>query len=246
MQTYSTCPLDFIFVDEDEEDLKPAFCSEVKTVTRMLPKRSDSSHNQPIGWSPQEKPSTSAMHSTGATSKQSKIYRNYISLIEDDEFDEDEDPDFIAAIEASLCEHSSKQDEPVSNSCTSTEVKAIDVVKQFISDNLKTTEDILKVIIHRKSVLSGTIRAIARKSFSFVKPLTVTFSGEDGIDAGGPKREFFRLLMKAITCTDIFDGGWFFHDLDLLKKSKYGLAGKLIAIHLEVDLVLGLCKDRTT
>ena len=80
-------------------------------------------------------------------------------------------------------------------------------------------------MIFRKAVLTSTLRAIERKSFSFYKPFLVNFSVEDGIDAGSPKRELFCLLMQCIKGMGIINGNWFVHDLDLLRQKKYELAG---------------------
>ena len=48
------------------------------------------------------------------------------------------------------------------------------------------------------------------------------------MDGGGPRREFFRLLMKSLKELGIFEGLWFSHDISLLQDRKYFLAGKLI------------------
>ncbi|KAK3724014.1 hypothetical protein QZH41_000629 [Actinostola sp. cb2023] len=53
--------------------------------------------------------------------------------------------------------------------------------------------------------------------------------GELGVDAGGPKREFFRLLMVALRGSAVFQGPWFSHGLNLLSSNKYAEAGKFIA-----------------
>ena len=55
------------------------------------------------------------------------------------------------------------------------------------------------------------------------------FSGEDGVDAGGPKREYFRLLMLSIKNMGVSQGKWFSHDLNLLNQQRYELAGKLVS-----------------
>ena len=58
--------------------------------------------------------------------------------------------------------------------------------------------------INRQNVLDGAIRALKRRSFNVKARIDINFSdiltglSEDGIDAGGPTREFLRLLMDAI------------------------------------------------
>lgn len=68
-----------------------------------------------------------------------------------------------------------------------------DVLRKFISDNLQTAgeDDFVNLLISRKNILSNTLQAIERKTFSFLKPVHVSFSGEEAVDAGGPRREFF-------------------------------------------------------
>ena len=63
-------------------------------------------------------------------------------------------------------------------------------IESFISANLKfeDDEDRKLIITTRKFIHSSTVRAISRENFTFFKPLTVTFSGEEAIDTGGPKR----------------------------------------------------------
>ena len=90
-------------------------------------------------------------------------------------------------------------------------------------------EDQVTITIQRKNIMSSTIRAVSRPSFTFFRQLLVNFSGEDSVDGGGPKREFFRLLMRSVKEMGILEGHWFSHDISLLKDNKYALAGKLIA-----------------
>jgi len=49
------------------------------------------------------------------------------------------------------------------------------------------------VVIRRRAVLRSCLLATQRSTFSFHRPVRVSFSGEDALDEGGPTREFFRL-----------------------------------------------------
>ena len=69
--------------------------------------------------------------------------------------------------------------------------------------------------------MSSTIRAVSRPSFTYLRRLLVNFSGEDAVDGGGPKREFFQLLMRSVKEMGILEGHWFSHDICLLKDNKY-------------------------
>lgn len=156
-------------------------------------------------------------------------YDNYVDLI-----DEDQDADFLAAIEASLLD----QQTATSSNASDTDQQAREnqslnaILASFQADTFQQhpeADETVSIIISRKSVLQSTLRAIERKTFSFFKPVIVTFAGEEAVDAGGPKREFFRLLMSCIRESAASSGSWFSHDLNQLSSQKYTLYGKLVA-----------------
>lgn len=65
--------------------------------------------------------------------------------------------------------------------------------------------------ICRSDIWDGAVRVFKRGTFSEKKDLLVKFSDdagmfEEGIDTGGPKREFLSLLMKSLNKRPIFDG----------------------------------------
>lgn len=101
------------------------------------------------------------------------------------------------------------------------ETKASDVLREFVDDNLDNQSDShVNVVISRKHVLSSALRALERGKFSFVRLVHIMFSGEDGVDSGGPRRVFFRLVMMSLKNLGIFYGTWFSHDLELLHEKK--------------------------
>ncbi|XP_023820376.1 G2/M phase-specific E3 ubiquitin-protein ligase isoform X1 [Oryzias latipes] len=65
--------------------------------------------------------------------------------------------------------------------------------------------------ICRSDIWDGAVRGFKRGTFSEKKDLYVNFSDdegrlEEGIDMGGPKREFLSLLMRRLNQRPIFDG----------------------------------------
>lgn len=65
--------------------------------------------------------------------------------------------------------------------------------------------------ICRSDIWNGAVRGFKRATFSEKKDILVKFSDnegtlEEGIDTGGPKREFLSLLMKELKKRPIFDG----------------------------------------
>ena len=127
-----------------------------------------------------------------------------MQLFDEGVWDEDEDPAFIEAVQASLAEWQERSGpHPTSES----------------------VHTILSVIISHKAIMQSTLRTIERKTFSFMKPVNVRFAGEEAVDAGGPRREFFRLLMASLGASAVFHGSWFSHDLNQLNQ------GKLLSMH---------------
>lgn len=54
---------------------------------------------------------------------------------------------------------------------------------------------ILHLTVDRSNVIKDALTQIANYHGSqFLKPLRITFKGEDGIDEGGLRREFFRVI----------------------------------------------------
>ncbi|KAL4443784.1 hypothetical protein ABPG75_011521 [Micractinium tetrahymenae] len=66
-----------------------------------------------------------------------------------------------------------------------------------------THPDMCILRIRRNHLLEDALDEIARqKPKDLFKPLRVHFIGEDGIDAGGVKKEFFQLLVTELLCPD--------------------------------------------
>jgi len=56
-------------------------------------------------------------------------------------------------------------------------------------------DDPVTIVVHRKRVLRSAMSAMSHARFSFQRRVLVEFSGEDALDEGGPRREFFRLII---------------------------------------------------
>ncbi|XP_035982736.1 G2/M phase-specific E3 ubiquitin-protein ligase [Fundulus heteroclitus] len=95
--------------------------------------------------------------------------------------------------------------------------------------------------ICRSDIWDGAVRGFKRATFSEKKDLQVKFSDdagrfEDGIDTGGPKREFLSLLMKTLKERFIFDGPaesrFLVYNSNAIREDEYSLAGKMIAMSI--------------
>ncbi|XP_037309090.2 G2/M phase-specific E3 ubiquitin-protein ligase-like isoform X2 [Pungitius pungitius] len=95
--------------------------------------------------------------------------------------------------------------------------------------------------ICRSDIWDGAVRGFKRGTFSEKKDLLVKFSDdagffEEGIDTGGPKREFLSLLMKSLNKRPIFDGPaesrYLVYNSTAIREDEYSLAGKMIAVSI--------------
>ncbi|XP_040905180.1 G2/M phase-specific E3 ubiquitin-protein ligase-like [Toxotes jaculatrix] len=95
--------------------------------------------------------------------------------------------------------------------------------------------------ICRSEFWDGAMRGFKRGTFSEAKDLLVKFSDdagrfEEGLDTGGPKREFLSLLMKSLRKRPIFDGPaesrYIVYNSTAIREDEYRLAGKMIAVSI--------------
>ncbi len=56
----------------------------------------------------------------------------------------------------------------------------------------------LNVEVRRNHILNDSLKMLSTQSKNFKKQLKVKFVGEEGVDQGGVKKEFFHLLMKEL------------------------------------------------
>ena len=55
-----------------------------------------------------------------------------------------------------------------------------------------------RITVRRKHLLEDTMKSLRRTPWESSKHLKVVFIGEPGVDDGGPRREYFRLLLAEI------------------------------------------------
>ncbi|CAF5221615.1 unnamed protein product, partial [Rotaria magnacalcarata] len=64
---------------------------------------------------------------------------------------------------------------------------------------VETVNPLLMLHVHRNTIVQDTIAQLDKyKDDDFKKPLQVYFHNEEGLDAGGIRKEFFLLLTKEI------------------------------------------------
>ncbi|XP_030586836.1 uncharacterized protein LOC115781342 [Archocentrus centrarchus] len=93
--------------------------------------------------------------------------------------------------------------------------------------------------ISRANVWEGAVRGFRRSSYSENCDMLVRFTNdagvyEEGIEAGGPRREFLTLLIKYLKDRPIFDGPeghrFVVYNANRVRYDEYFLAGKMIAV----------------
>nr|XP_055024358.1 uncharacterized protein LOC129414352 [Misgurnus anguillicaudatus] len=127
-------------------------------------------------------------------------------------------------------------DSSFSDASPNSSMEDVDVgslLREFQQSHLSPKEQV-SILVHRNKVLQSAKEAISNSNFSWTKTPLVTFVGEEALDCGGPRREFFRLLMMEVQSSlGIFEGKpgqlFFTYDQMALEQHKYELAGKLIA-----------------
>ncbi|XP_053281200.1 G2/M phase-specific E3 ubiquitin-protein ligase [Pleuronectes platessa] len=104
-----------------------------------------------------------------------------------------------------------------------------------------STKQQCKFNINRSAVWEGAVRGFQRVSYNPNFMICVKFSddmgrNEEGIDLGGPRREFLRLLMETIARSPMFEGKENSKNLALdsaaLREDRYYIVGKAIAVSL--------------
>ncbi|XP_016521610.1 G2/M phase-specific E3 ubiquitin-protein ligase-like [Poecilia formosa] len=98
-----------------------------------------------------------------------------------------------------------------------------------------------KFNISRSAVLDGAIRGFKRATYNPQYSMNVKFSddfgkSEEAVDLGGPRREFLRLLIEALSVSPMFEGPDGRKNLAMnstaLREDTYFMAGRAIAVSL--------------
>ena len=93
-----------------------------------------------------------------------------------------------------------------------------------------------RITVRRSSIWDDALRAVKR-TFDEKKHVRITFIGESAVDGGGPRREFFMLLMNAIRENNSHLDGHsstriLRHNITALQEELYLCMGKMIALSI--------------
>ncbi|XP_051786206.1 G2/M phase-specific E3 ubiquitin-protein ligase-like isoform X2 [Erpetoichthys calabaricus] len=144
---------------------------------------------------------------------------------------------------ASCVEEEDEEPVPVNlGNLSDTTIEEVNITLPDIIANLSHHIDhgrVSRFSIARSNVWDGAVRGFKRTTYSETCDMLVRFTDdagifEDGIDTGGPRREFLTLLMNHLKDRPIFDGPtgqrYLFYNANALREDEYFLAGKMIAV----------------
>ena len=114
-----------------------------------------------------------------------------------------------------------------------------DAFKEFKQNVFKQSLQVLRISVRRSHVWDDTIR-LYNKGIYCDKLLKVSFIGEPAIDLGGPKREYFTLLMQAIVRNNmLFEGPSHMRipkvNASALIENRYFVIGRMMAASIVHD-----------
>ena len=98
-------------------------------------------------------------------------------------------------------------------------------------------EDYQRINIRRSCLLKDAVRQFSKASFDVNKLLRVVFICEQAVDKGGPRREFFHLLLNEIfNLSGLFTGYPSnvipLHNVEAVENRKFYVIGKMLATTL--------------
>ncbi|XP_019862007.1 PREDICTED: G2/M phase-specific E3 ubiquitin-protein ligase-like [Amphimedon queenslandica] len=119
---------------------------------------------------------------------------------------------------------------------TESQGPSLEVLLRSHQSNVIKYDQFHRITVHRSHIFSDALTAM-RKGFDKSSNLRITFIGEPAVDAGGPLREFFRLVMKdAVSNNSLFQGPEDSrspaHNVIELKKSTYKFLGEIFALSI--------------
>ncbi|KAM4532095.1 uncharacterized protein V3H82_025949 isoform 1-T1 [Fundulus diaphanus] len=161
---------------------------------------------------------------------QSSCYRDYTNLFEPIVIDDDDEIEDLA--------EDKKQDLPPEEH-VETNVQPQDIIAELALyiDHTKVS----RFNIRRTDVWDGAVRGFKRSTYSDNNDMFIRFNDdagclEEGLDAGGPRREFLTLLMAILRNRPIFDGPpesrYIVCNSRAAREDEFFLAGKMIAVSI--------------
>jgi hypothetical protein len=98
-------------------------------------------------------------------------------------------------------------------------------------------EDFQRITVRRSHLMMDAFRLFSKSKTNLSKRLKVVFLGESSVDEGGPRREFFQLLLNEIFVNSGLFIGWPSNvipvsNFDAVGANKYFIVGRIISTSL--------------
>ena len=123
--------------------------------------------------------------------------------------------------------------------CRSPEIDIVKIKHLLIQHRQRVligvdNEEYQRIHIRRAYLLKDAFRQFSKDSFAINKLIRVVFIGEEAVDDGGPRREFFHLLNRDIfTKSGLFAGHPHhvvpLHNVNAVENKMFYLVGQMIA-----------------
>ena len=73
-----------------------------------------------------------------------------------------------------------------------------EIIEGHIHERIDDNVNVTLICVRRNHLWSDSVSQFSKPSFDPTKSIRVIFHGEEGVDGGGPRKEYFRLLYRAI------------------------------------------------
>ncbi|XP_076082340.1 uncharacterized protein LOC143053438 [Mytilus galloprovincialis] len=135
-------------------------------------------------------------------------------------------PDAYIETHASVCGESTDK------KAAKSDVADVDLITRSFQDEVmrirKDAVDVWEIpVIRRLFIKTAMAEMESANKDEWLRQLKIDFIGEEGVDAGGPCREFFSLLFRN---TPVFENGGFSLNSELLEKKHYMYVGRMSSL----------------
>jgi ubiquitin-protein ligase E3 A len=73
-----------------------------------------------------------------------------------------------------------------------------EIISNLFDSSFFERKMFFEIKIHRENIIEDTMNTVSREEKNLRKPLKVKFIGEQGVDEGGVRKEFFMLLVRKL------------------------------------------------
>jgi len=123
----------------------------------------------------------------------------------------------------------------------------MDMRKHVMQTLFRHSSPYLIIQVHRDDIIRDTLHTLQTKEqLELRKPLKVKFIGEQGVDEGGVKKEFFQILVRELFHVDfgmfIYDkeNDFFWFNLNTFEIQEFELIGMILGLAIYNNIILDI------